>query len=53
MGQALPPFKSWVFVTDKLLVQIDGNLPENQAVRFEQAVNSMDLDYDLNHKLWK
>jgi hypothetical protein len=41
LGQALPRFKSWVFVTDNVLLQINGNLPENQAVRFEQAVDSM------------
>jgi hypothetical protein len=45
LNQALPTFKSWVFVTDNVLLQIDGNLPEKQAMRFEQAVNSMGLDY--------
>jgi hypothetical protein len=41
LGQALPAAKSWVFSRDNVLIQINGDLPAEQAKRFEEALGSM------------
>jgi hypothetical protein len=34
-------FFSWVFVKDNILVQLDGKLPEEQAKKYEAALNAL------------
>lgn len=41
VGQALPAAKSWVFSRDNVLIQINADLPAEQAKRFEEALGSM------------
>ena len=41
LGQALPAAKSWVFSRDNVLIQINGDLPAEQAKRFEEALGSI------------
>lgn len=39
LGQTSTAFFSWVYVNDNILVQINGNLPEEQARKYEAAFN--------------
>jgi hypothetical protein len=32
---------SWVFVKDNIVVQINGDLPEEQAKKYEAALNGL------------
>lgn len=41
LGEGSALFFSWVFVKDNLLVQINGDLPEEQARQYEAALNSL------------
>lgn len=41
LGQSIPAYRSWVFVRDNALVQIDGELPEERATQFEEALYSL------------
>jgi len=37
-GAAVPP---WIFVRDNILLQINGELPSEEAVKYMSALNSM------------
>jgi len=41
LGQASAMFFSWVFVKDNILVQINGDLPEEKAKQYEVALNAI------------
>jgi hypothetical protein len=41
LGKASALFFSWVFVNDNILVQINGNLPEEQARQYEAALGAL------------
>lgn len=41
LGKSSAMFFSWVFVKDNILVQINGDLPEEQAKKYEAALNSL------------
>jgi hypothetical protein len=41
LGQSMPAYRSWVFVRDNALVQIDGDLPDERAIQFEEALYSL------------
>lgn len=41
LGKESAAFFSWVFVKDNILVQIDGNLPEEHAKKYEAALNAL------------
>jgi hypothetical protein len=41
LGKENAAFFSWVFVKDNILVQINGNLPEEQAKKYEAALNAL------------
>jgi hypothetical protein len=42
LGRSSALFFSWVFVKDNILVQINGDLPEEQARQYESVLNSLD-----------
>lgn len=42
LGKESAAFFSWTFVKDNILVQINGDLPEEQARQYEAALNAMD-----------
>ncbi len=37
----IPSLFSWVFVNDNILVQINGELPEEKAKKYEEALNDL------------
>jgi hypothetical protein len=41
LGQASAMFFSWVFVKDNILIQINGDMIENQARKYEAALNDL------------
>ena len=41
LGRASAMFFSWVFVKNNILVQINGDLPEERAEQYEAALNAM------------
>lgn len=41
LGNEMAAFRSWVFVRDHILVQINGSLPEEQARKYETALQSI------------
>lgn len=41
LGKNSALFFSWVFVKDNILVQINGDLPEEKARQYESALNSL------------
>jgi len=41
LGRASAMFFSWVFVKDNILVQINGDLPEEKAKQYEATLNAM------------
>ena len=41
MGKSSALFFSWVFVKDRIVVQINGDLPEDAARKYEAALNGM------------
>lgn len=41
MGKSSALFFSWVFVKDRIVVQINGDLQEDQARQYEAALNGM------------
>jgi hypothetical protein len=41
LGKASALFFSWLFVKDNILVQINGDLPEEQARKYENALNTL------------
>jgi hypothetical protein len=41
LGKASAAFWSWLYVKDNLLLQINGELPEEKAKQYEQALNSL------------
>ena len=41
LGKNSAAFFSWVFVKDNILVQINGDLPEEKARQYESALNSL------------
>ena len=41
LGKESAAFFSWTFVKDKVLVQINGDLPEDKAKKYEAALNSI------------
>jgi len=41
LGKSSAAFFSWVFVKDNILVQINGDLPEEKARQYEAALNSL------------
>ena len=42
MGEASAFLFSWTFTRDNILVQINGDLPEQQAQQYEMALNTME-----------
>lgn len=42
LGRESAAFYSWTFVKDNILVQINGDLPEEKAQQYEAALNAMD-----------
>jgi len=42
MGRASAIFFSWLFVKDNILVQINGDLPEERARQYDQALQSLE-----------
>ena len=42
LGKALPQYKSWIFVKDNLLLQINCNIPEAVAIQYAKALNLLD-----------
>lgn len=41
LGKQSAMFASWVYTRDNILVQINGQMPEAQAKKYEAALNSM------------
>lgn len=41
LGKSSALFYSWVFVKDNILVQINGDLPEDQATQYKNALESL------------
>jgi len=41
LGKSSAIFFSWVFVKDNILVQINGDLPEEKARQYEASLNSL------------
>ncbi len=41
LGQASAAFFSWTFVKDNILIQINGDMKEDQARKYETALNSL------------
>jgi hypothetical protein len=41
LGKENAAFFSWIFVKDNILVQINGNLPEEQAKKYEAALSAL------------
>ncbi len=41
MGKSSAAFFSWVYVKDNILVQINGDLPADQAAKYEQALDGL------------
>lgn len=42
LGEGSAAFFSWVFQKDNIIVQINGELPEDQARQYEAALNAME-----------
>lgn len=42
LGRASAIFFSWVFVKDNILVQINGDLPEEKAKQYEAVLDAME-----------
>ncbi len=41
LGQASAAFFSWTFVKDNILIQINGDMPDTQAHKYEAALDNM------------
>lgn len=41
LGNQDPQFFSWIYTRDNILVQINGQLPEDQALRYRRALTGM------------
>ena len=41
LGQASAAFFSWLFIRDNVLVQINGDLPEDRARQYEEALATL------------
>lgn len=43
LNKSLPQFKSWVYVRDNVLLQLNGDIPEATANKYGAALNALDV----------
>jgi hypothetical protein len=49
LGKSSAAFFSWVFIKDNVLVQINGDLPEDKAKQYQTVLDSISEE----NKLWE